>query len=244
MTVYPPTLWMLPMDGTTVADLAVWAGVLDEGETARAARFHRPADRDHYIAAHALVRGLLSTRVPAVPPAAWRWQVPDPLGKPVPVLPGDAPPRAAPDANLCHCSGLVAAVAAEGAAVGVDAEPASRQTLEDGLIAQILSPAEAAALPPVGAARQAAVLRHWVRKEAAAKALGLGLSLPFATIATGGACDAPVLHTPDGRALAVRDVDAGPRHLLSVAVVDGAPGLPGLIVRRLDPPALTAALTR
>ncbi|WP_372435470.1 hypothetical protein, partial [Rhodospirillum rubrum] len=94
---------------------------LDDRERERAARFARACDRRTFICAHALRRALLA-RTCGLPAGAWRFTG-QPLEKP------RIDRRIAPflahhrlDCNLTHTDGLVAAVVADGAMVGVDAE--------------------------------------------------------------------------------------------------------------------------
>ena len=83
--------------------------------------------------------------------------------------------------SMTHCAELVACVVADGAAVGVDAEPCARQIRCLDALARRLHPAEATWLggqPKSERPRQ--FLRLWTLKEALGKALGLGLRMPLA----------------------------------------------------------------
>lgn len=242
-----PVLWMLPTDGLDPARVTAWVKVLDAGEQTRAARFHRDRDRRAYIAAHALRRALLSAVAPGIAPAAWRFAVPQPVREPL-GKPAVAAPTGRPDlrVNLTHCDGLVAAVVAAGREVGVDAEPCDRTVVDEGLIRHVLRPDEIAALPPDEPGRARAFLRHWVRKEAVAKALGLGLSLPPSAIFV-SADDPPTVRVDDARVaadagLGLREETPTPAHLLAVVAEGGAPGLPDLETAVLDADALSARL--
>jgi 4'-phosphopantetheinyl transferase len=148
-----------------------WAERLDEGERARAARFLRPADRDAFIAAHALLRALLSA-LPGAPPAgAWRFLA-DANGKPV--LPG-----LGLGFSLSHTRGMVACALGP-AETGVDLEPLDRALMPEELAPACLTPREAAALLALPrAARPERFLAHWTLKEAVAKATGEGVRRDF-----------------------------------------------------------------
>src|SRR3546814_6922343 len=78
--------------------------------------------------------------------------------------------------SLSH-SGTAVAIALTGAgAIGVDIEPASRARGLLDLASRICHPIELTALSAMPEpAREAALLRLWVRKEALLKALGVGL---------------------------------------------------------------------
>jgi 4'-phosphopantetheinyl transferase len=238
-----PVLWMMPTDGLHPARVAAWADSLDADERDRAARFVRESDRRTHIAAHVLRRALLSAQAPAVAPAAWRFSVPEPQGKPAVSAPADRPDLRV---NLTHCAGLVAAVVARGREVGVDAEPADRPVAEEHLFRHVLRTDEVAALPADGPARARAFLRHWVRKEAVAKALGLGLALPLTSVRL-GTQDPPTVHVDDPRVAApdgwgLRGIEPAPSHLVAVVVEGDPPGLPDLEKVLMEADALTARL--
>lgn len=154
-------------DDDTVIDRLL--GRLDDQERARAGRFVFARDRRVFVVAHALLRFVLDLRA-----GPWRWRiVPNAHGKPR-LEPADGAPRF----SLTHTDGLAAVAIADGHDVGVDAEAAARDPDEAALAALALAPAEIADLDGVEDRRQR-LLRLWVAKEALAKAVGLGLSLPL-----------------------------------------------------------------
>lgn len=173
-------VWWLPVpQGGT--DWARLERCLNGEERERATRFRFDADRHAYIAAHALVRALLSACDGAVAPAAWRFTVTT-HGRPeiAADLAGTPPLRA----NLSHTRRLVAAAVCRGHDVGIDTEDAARGTLTMDLATHFFAPAEVAqaqALP--AAVRQDALYGFWTCKEAYIKAVGLGLSLPLDSFA-------------------------------------------------------------
>ncbi|MBI1209132.1 MAG: 4'-phosphopantetheinyl transferase superfamily protein [Azospirillum sp.] len=148
---------------------------LDAGERARWARFHFPADRALYGAAHALLRAALS-HYAAIAPADWRFRV----------LPGGRPELAGAGAatglrfSLSHTQGLCACAVARGLSPGIDAaaRDASFAALE--FARDVFHPEEIAVLANTPSERRTrAIFDLWALKEAYAKARGRGLALPF-----------------------------------------------------------------
>lgn len=142
---------------------------LDDVERARAARFVFARDRWSYAAAHVLLRHVLDQHAE---PRSWKFEV-DRFGKP-----RLAPPCGDLSFNLSHTDGIVAVALAWGQEVGVDLERADRNLDELTIADFVLAPSE---LAEVDCAPDRAVrlLHLWVVKEAVAKAIGRGLSLPF-----------------------------------------------------------------
>lgn len=159
---------VLPMAEPPAGGWTGWADRLDAAEQARAARFRQAADRDAYIAAHALLRALVATVPGAPPPGEWRMAA-EPGGRPV--VPG-----LGLGVSLSHTGGMVACAVGP-AETGVDVEALDRAVAPEALAPACLTPTETAALlglPP--AARPERFLRLWTLKEAVAKAMGEGLS--------------------------------------------------------------------
>lgn len=103
----------------------------------------------------------------------------DARGKPRLAHPG------APAFNLSHTDGLTL-VAVARTPVGIDVERLRPLADALGLAHRFLAPAEAAAVAATGAAaRDAAFLRAWTRKEAVLKASGHGLALDTRAIEVG-----------------------------------------------------------
>ena len=153
------------------ADEPALTDLLDEAERVRAARFHHGADRLAYVAAHALLRTLLS-EIAGGAPQAWRF-VRSPTGKPrLEQGQGGADLRF----SLSHARGLVACVVAEGMEVGVDVEPLQPTPDALRLARTWFSAREADRLQTMAdPARSEAFLHLWTLKEAAGKATGAGL---------------------------------------------------------------------
>lgn len=152
--------------------------LLDEVERARHESFLNPADRDRYLASHALARLVLADTM-AVDPASLRFarrcrRCGGPHGKPRLIGPGRLP-----ELSLTH-SGRCVGVAMAMVSVGLDVELAGRLGDAEILAEQILSVEEIPywrGLPPQMASN--ALVRWWTRKEAVLKATGDGLNLPM-----------------------------------------------------------------
>lgn len=105
-------------------------------------------------------------------------------------------------------SGDFVACAVSHRRIGVDIERADRAEADERLAAHICTPVERRTVELLPErARQQAIVRLWARKEAVAKALGMGLAIPFDRLDVSN-------HLPhiDGLrvgAVSVRDVDAG-----------------------------------
>lgn len=148
--------------------------VLDRTERARAAKFVFEQDRRAYVAAHALLRHVLSERT-RIEPTAWRFAESS-YGKPF--LKGQS---GGLDLrfSLSHARSMVVVAVALGVDVGVDVEPQERAASLDLDIADsYLAPNESAMLhslprPPEQRER---FLVLWTLKEAVIKTTGSGLS--------------------------------------------------------------------
>ncbi|CAB4893654.1 unannotated protein [freshwater metagenome] len=214
-TVPPPPgevrLRRLPVTADAVAAAREASGVLSAQERERAAAFRRAADRDLYLVAHVGLRSVVAPVLGVAPREVVLGAAPcpscgEPHGRPVlPQAPGL-------HVSLSHAAGL-AVVALAAHEVGVDVEPRDRPAAElEGLLPE-LHPDERR-LVVAATDRSAALLRVWVRKEAATKARGVGLAEPLHEHSTAWAGTRGV--AADG--LHVLDVDAGPEHLGAVAV--------------------------
>ncbi|HEV2842763.1 MAG TPA: 4'-phosphopantetheinyl transferase superfamily protein [Chthoniobacterales bacterium] len=170
-------VWTAHLDAVSSAELEELSAVLDAAEHARAARFHFEHDRRHYLASRALLRQLLGAA----------------LDKPAPTLIFEYGAQGKPALaaafsqdrilrfNLSHSAGWAMFALAWDRELGIDLESGGRLKRDgDGLSAlagRVLSARELSiwqALPDA-AARDAAFLRAWTRKEAYAKATGKGL---------------------------------------------------------------------
>lgn len=158
--------WCPPANGAACEALAA---TLPADERARAAGM-APGRRAGFVTGRTLARDLLGRRLGLAPAA-----VPLAVADDRPVL----PPGTGWFVSITH-SGPVVACAVARRPVGIDVESAADPPSES-LVRRVAAPAEAEAIlaaPDVSAA----FLRAWVRKEAVAKAMGLGLDAGFATL--------------------------------------------------------------
>ncbi len=145
-------------------------------ERERSDRFVSPAARSAYISARAALRVLLG-RMLDRPPVSVDIQK-DGRGKPFLATPQGKDLRF----NLSHSGELVLLAFSDGRPVGIDIE--AKRPLRDmaALAAQHFSAEESRLVAAGGPAGEACFFRNWSRREAVAKAMGLGLGLPFARI--------------------------------------------------------------
>ncbi len=213
------------------AALDAEVALLSPGERARHDRFVFPRDRRDFAAAHALLRRCLSDYGDA-PPASWQFETTT-AGRPY-LRQDGALGRLA--FNLSHTPGLVACAFALDAEIGIDVEAIDRGV--DGLdVAQrYFAASETAQLEQcAAAARPARFVELWTLKEACAKALGGGLSIPldelvFELDAAGSIqFRAPARFTPEAWQFAQFTPD--PRYRLAIAL---RRHLPRRIVVRTD----------
>jgi len=151
-----------------------WAATLDAGERARASRFVRGEDRDRYVVAHGVLRGLLGAAL-GIAPRRVRLRT-GVSGKPS----LDRSPRAPALAfGLSHSDGCALVAISAAGEVGVDLER-ERDVEALAIARHHFAPEEADAIARAPAAtRRACFFRHWVAKEAVLKGIGTGLTLPL-----------------------------------------------------------------
>jgi 4'-phosphopantetheinyl transferase len=185
-------VWRIDLDRTVAAA----AELLDAAERARAARFVFERDRARFATGRAALRAILAAYLGAEP-AALAFTI-GPHGKPA--LP-DGPPFSFSNSQGC---GLCAV--GQERPVGVDVERLREVPDAAGVARSAFTPEERAAWQAAGAGGGAAFLRVWTRKEAALKALGLGLS---------------ALDRGDGplRGVEVLDVPLDADHVAALAIV-------------------------
>jgi 4'-phosphopantetheinyl transferase len=220
----------LPPGGTLIRWLATddlpdavwhrWHALLDAEERARAERFVHAADRLQFIAAHALLRLLLTACAGYPmehPPGAWRFAT-GPFGRPA-LHPDHALPDL--DFNISHTSGAIACALSRAGEIGVDIEDCARAVSHIELARAYFAPAETAELEArAGAARARRFTELWTLKEATIKAIGLGLSMPLDAVSFTGVppqasfADA----SEEARLWQFHCQAAGERHVLAVAL--------------------------
>ena len=153
--------------------------MLDQDERARAVRFHFEADRRDFIAAHALLRAMLTYYLD-IPSNALRFLI-DANGKPS-VDPRVGSPEVA--FNLSHTRGLAAVAVASNGAIGVDVEKIDDAKADFAVAQAYFAPAEVEMLRRTPAAgRPMCFFRLWTLKEAYIKAIGAGLAAPLDSFA-------------------------------------------------------------
>jgi len=143
--------------------------ILSPGEKIRADRLERTDNRRNFIAAHAGLRLLLAAALGRR--AEDIHLTPSDMGKPMLV-------DCALEFNLSHAGEIVLIALASGVSIGVDVEQPRAMPDRDAIARRFLHPGEVADLALLtGRVAELAFFRCWTRKEAVAKALGLGLSL-------------------------------------------------------------------
>jgi 4'-phosphopantetheinyl transferase len=168
-------VWSAIVDSPPADVVARWLATLDGREQAQAGRFRFTADRETYIAAHALTRVLLS-QVERRPPEAWRF-VTAPRGKPE-IDPALGPLRTR--FNLSHTRGFVACAAALDDEIGLDVECYERDAGELDFARRCFAPEEMMLLQGLSPEhRRRVFFRIWTLKEAYIKATGQGLACPL-----------------------------------------------------------------
>ncbi|MFD1469342.1 4'-phosphopantetheinyl transferase family protein [Hymenobacter caeli] len=190
---------------------------LSEAERARQARFRTGALRQTYGRAHGFLRAVLGRYLDTAA-AAVAFAAGAPRSKPA------LPLSAGLDFNLSYRAGRALLAVANCCAVGADVETLLPMTDALALVQDLFSGPEQAALRATasGAAWEALFYTIWTRKEAYAKALGMGLSLPFAGFSVLEA-EAGRLVAPAGAYLA--SFAAGPGHQGALAALGAPAGL-------------------
>ncbi|MEO0442116.1 MAG: 4'-phosphopantetheinyl transferase superfamily protein [Pseudomonadota bacterium] len=149
---------------------------LSSDEKARMQRYRQPDDARRHLLAHGFKRLLLS-RLLAVAPQALSFSA-NPRGKPRCDTPN------APWFNLSHSGDWVIVGISEFAEIGVDVECVQRQTSE-GVVNTVLSDEQRQRVQAAANPEQV-FMYYWTQKEAISKAIGMGLSVDFQTLACCG----------------------------------------------------------
>jgi 4'-phosphopantetheinyl transferase len=166
-------VWWLALADVPEDVLDPWLTVLNEEERARAGRFFRTSDRRQFIAAHGMLRAILSYFVGGAP-QDWRF-ITKARGKPA-LHPMHN--QHGLDFNISHTDGAVVCAITRGCAIGVDIENEERAGSHLCIGEAYFAPAEFALLRAAPASERSALfLRLWTLKEAYVKASGQGLSI-------------------------------------------------------------------
>jgi 4'-phosphopantetheinyl transferase len=161
-------------DFVSPESLASFWRVLSGDERARHDRFHFTKDRQTYLAAHGILRGVLSLFDQANP-VEWAFAA-NSRGKPE--IAGR--PDLALRFNLSHTAGLISVAVCRRFDVGVDVEQIERGGDIRGLADYCLRDFEKAQLPAGPEADpRPGFCRFWTLKEAYLKAKGVGLAIPL-----------------------------------------------------------------
>lgn len=212
---------------------------LSPEEEARRRAFAFPRDRDMFLLAHGVMRLALGRALGVEPPDLAFTR--DAYGKPFlsgPFQTGRLQPG--PGFSLSHSGEAVAVAIAGAPLVGVDVEAHAREVPLEAM-AMVMADAEVADLTASGGFARRKAFAYWTLREAFAKAVGLGLSLPrndvsFRLAGQGPAGEgAPAVAHLAGQYGTAGDwhlhqCDLGPEHILAVAVRAAAP-----VVWRLAP---------
>jgi 4'-phosphopantetheinyl transferase len=151
-----------------------FSGVLSADERARIAGMKFEAGRHQQFVSRALVRSVLSTYLPAVPPADWRFERGE-HGRPSVARDMIGAARSL-QFNLAHTDGLVVMAVGRTPRIGVDVERIDGR-VRLAVARRYFSTAEADALEALPAdQRDRRFRRLWTLKEACLKAVGTGIS--------------------------------------------------------------------
>lgn len=165
----------LDLDQIRADDWPALERMLDAAERERAGRFRFERDRNMYVAAHALVRAMLSGYT-GQPPSDWRF-IANSHGKPGLSMTSG---MASLQFNISHTRGLVAAAVTVGNDVGLDVETLEHGRLTMDMASRFFAAAEVRYLRQLPTERQQdAMFAFWTLKESYIKAVGLGMSIPL-----------------------------------------------------------------
>jgi 4'-phosphopantetheinyl transferase len=159
-------VWIIPCH-VPQATLAMFAGLLDDGERARAVTFKKMHDQRLFTIAHGAVR-MLAGRAANTSPAGLTW-IPGAHGKPELMRPWSSV-----HTSVSHSGDLAAVAVTTGRPVGVDIQQLVPGLNVIALSARFFPPAEASYVAAGHGRRERAdrFARLWVRKEAAVKSAG------------------------------------------------------------------------
>ena len=211
-------LWLMPLADNPADHYARWLALLDETERSAHDRHAKPQDRLLFAAAHALTRHALSQRFDG-DPRHWRF-VEGQHGKPRVVNP---PQAVDPRFNLSHSAGLVAVAIADGLELGLDVEALDPNSADLDTAHAFAHPVELRRLDPQANDFVANFYRLWTRKEALAKATGLGLSLEVRQL---------IFDEEIAGHWHLMECDEGPAHRVAL-ITEIKKGAPEIITQRL-----------
>lgn len=181
--------WETSSPNPTPGDVYVWRSSVDltagelggfdvsAEERQRATKFLRVEDRNRYLTGRLLLRRILACHIGCAPSDLIFIQ--DRYGRPSLAN----PPTEGLDFNITHSGRWVLLALAEGRRVGIDTEKIRSDIDFHSIMRRVFSPPERAAVNTLSEGEQeGAFFWHWTRKEALAKAIGVGLGAPFTEI--------------------------------------------------------------
>jgi len=212
-------LWRVDLEALRGGE-SRWKLLLSPDELRRASRFHSARDRQHFIAARAILRTILAAYLESEPASlcfSYSKREKPSLGPPH--------NESGISFNISHSGGVALLAFSRRREIGVDVEQI-RHDFDLKAIAQRFFSAheqdQLAALPTGGAVEN--FFRCWTRKEAYIKATGDGLSLPlsqFDVSLNPSETNALLATRPDGKEAAlwsVREVPAGDGYVAALCV--------------------------
>jgi 4'-phosphopantetheinyl transferase len=206
------------------------SALLDRDERKRWTALRQPADRDRFLAGSALLRLVLAGHLGQPPDRIGISRTCPQCGKPH-GKPRLRPPAPRPlELSVSHSGDRIVAAFAEGTPLGVDVEQVREGFDVDELASEALTVQEAETLRALdGEATTLGFLAYWTRKEAVAKATGRGLGMPLKAFAVSGPDEAARLIWAEDPVLveqvSLHDLDPGPGHVASLAVVGACSGI-------------------
>lgn len=163
-------IWTIPLD-VSAQQITAALAFLSPDERARAATFRNEQAKRNYIVAHAALRRILANHL-SLDPAAIPFSTGS-YGKPALT----ATAQGQWEFNLTHSRDLALVAVARGAEVGVDVEPVRPMPDAVPIAERFFSKTESEALRALPETEQSgAFFRLWTRKEALAKATGMGIA--------------------------------------------------------------------
>ncbi len=168
-------VWMAHVRSLSDDQLRSCEAILSDAELARLAKFTVEGARTQYLAAHTLLRNVLSVYQPG-PPSGWEFAV-NAYGRPQLCNRQTAAPL---HFSLSHTRGLVVCAIGGTEEIGIDAEWIDRELNCQELANAFFAPSEITALQAhAGVEKTDLFFKLWTLKEAYCKARGVGLSLPL-----------------------------------------------------------------
>jgi 4'-phosphopantetheinyl transferase len=212
-------LWRIDLEAVRTNEDR-WQQILSSDESARAARFHFPIDRQRFVSSRGLLRTILGGYLETNPD-----RLSFSYSKSEKPSLGPAYSGSGVMFNVSHSGGIALIAFARRREVGVDVEQVCGNFDAEALARRFFSAHEQeqlAALPKEE--KFEAFFRCWTRKEAYIKATGEGLSLPlhqFDVSIAAGDCDALLSGQPDNADTApwsLREVAVGPGYVGALCV--------------------------